>query len=126
MGIELDHLILEVSDIARSVAFYASVLGLQHVGEDPPFSVMRVTPNFVLLFAQRPTSGGEHLAFALPKAEFDAVFARIAGGGIPYGDRFNTVGSMSGPSNESGARGMGQSIYFFDPDRHLLEIRYYE
>jgi hypothetical protein len=61
----------------------------------------------------------------MPKHEFDSIFSRLQSSGIPYGDRFNTVGAMTGPSDERGAQGIGKSIYFFDPDRHLLEIRYY-
>jgi hypothetical protein len=33
---------------------------------------------------------------------------------------------MRGPGEETGARGPGQAIYFFDPSQHLIEIRHYE
>ena len=126
MALELDHIILPVNDVARSVAFYTRVLGLGLEPPDEPFAVLRVTPSFVLLIAQYGTRGGEHLAFALSRAEFDAAFGRLDDAGIAYGDRFDTVGNMQGPSDEQGARGMGKAIYFFDPDRHLIEIRHYE
>jgi hypothetical protein len=32
---------------------------------------------------------------------------------------------MKGPGEESGARGNGQAVYIFDPNRHLIEIRSY-
>ena len=123
---QLDHMILNVNDVAESIAFYTDVLGLKHEGEDGPFAVMRIDEGTVLLLARWSTMGGEHLAFSMSPAEFESVFARIRSGGIAYGDSFDSVGSMKGPGNESGARGMGKAVYFFDPSRHLIEIRCYD
>jgi catechol 2,3-dioxygenase-like lactoylglutathione lyase family enzyme len=108
------------------VAFYASILGLADDGVSEPFATLRVTSGLVILIAQWGTEGGEHLAFAMGKPEFDATFDRIKSAGIPYGDRFDTVGSNRGPAPETGAQGIGQAVYFFDPDRHLIEIRHYD
>ncbi len=124
--IELDHLILNVNERARSIAFYEDVLELVHEGEDGPFSILRVTPRFVLLLSAAATAGGDHLAFAMSRNEFDAALARIRSAGIPFGDAYDTVGANSGPGDETGSRGIGKAVYFFDPDRHLLEIRHYE
>ncbi len=126
MPIELDHLILAVTDQARSAAFYATILGLAVEPKDGPFVPLRVTPGFTILLSEGGRDGGEHLAFALTKPEFDTVVARLIASGIPFGDRYDTVGTMQGPGDEFGARGMGAAVYFFDPDRHLLEIRHYE
>ncbi len=126
MAIELDHLILAVNDRAASIGFYTGILGLAREADDGPFSMLRVTPGFAILIAPWGTVGGEHLAFAMSKAEFDAVFARIEAAGIAYGDRFDGVGNRRGPAAESGSRGMGKALYCFDPNRHLIEIRHYE
>ncbi len=126
MTIELDHLILTVNDRAKSVEFYRKVFGFGRDPDDGPFSVLRVVPGFVILLAQGDTRGGEHLAFSMSTPEFNAVFARLKSASIPFGDRFDRVGAMNGPGDERGARGMGKSIYFFDPDKHLIEIRHYD
>ena len=126
MATELDHLILVVNDAAASVAFYERILGFAPEGMDGPFSVVRVHPGLTLQLAPWGTKGGTHLAFAMPRAEFDATFARIRESGTPYGDSFHAVGKNVGPGDESGARGMGKALYFFDPDKHLVEIRHYE
>jgi catechol 2,3-dioxygenase-like lactoylglutathione lyase family enzyme len=118
----LDHLILAVNDTKASVEFYTRVLGFTYDGERPPFATVRVTPELVLQLAPWGTSGGEHLAFALPRAEFDEVFRRVRDAGIPYGDGFESVGNMRGPGRSDGARGATESVYFFDPSRHLIEI----
>ena len=122
---QLDHLILPVNDAAESVRFFVDVLGMQHEGEDGPFSVVRVTPDLTLQLAPWGTDGNVHLAFAMPVAEFERAFARVREAGIEYGDAFDTVGSMRGPGDETGARGMGKALYFFDPNRHLIELRHY-
>jgi catechol 2,3-dioxygenase-like lactoylglutathione lyase family enzyme len=126
MAAELDHLILVVNDAAASVAFYERILGFVPEGMDGPFSVVRVHAGLTLQLAPWGTKGGTHLAFSMTRAEFDATFARIRETGTPYGDSFHAVGNNAGPGDETGARGSGKTIYFFDPDKHLLEIRHYE
>ncbi|HLI79832.1 MAG TPA: VOC family protein [Candidatus Binataceae bacterium] len=123
---QLDHIILAVNDVKKSIEFYSDVLGLKYDGEREPFSVIRVTPHFTLQLAPWGTKGGEHLAFSMTRGEFDAAFARIRAAGIEYGDSFHAVGNMRGPGEESGAEGTGKALYFFDPSKHLIEIRHYE
>jgi catechol 2,3-dioxygenase-like lactoylglutathione lyase family enzyme len=126
MATQLDHMILRVNDRAKSIAFYTEVLGLSYEGERDPFSVIRVTPEFTLQLAPWGTEGGEHLAFAMLRREFDQVFRRVREAGIDYGDSFHAVGNMRGPGEEAGARGPGKAVYFCDPSKHLIEIRHYE
>lgn len=126
MAIQLDHLILRVNDLDASIAFYSGILGLTHEGERSPFAVLRVTPDLTLQLAAWGSDGGEHLAFAMTRAEFDAAFARVRSAGIAYGDSFHSVGNGQGPGDEAGSRGDGKALYLFDPSRHLIEIRYYE
>ena len=123
---QLDHLILAVNDRAKSVEFYTRILGLTYEGEREPFSTIRVTPELLLQLAPWGTKGGEHLAFSMARTEFDAVFRRVVDAHIEYGDSFHSVGNMRGPGDEAGAKGPGKAVYFFDPSKHLIEIRYYE
>jgi catechol 2,3-dioxygenase-like lactoylglutathione lyase family enzyme len=125
MAVRLDHLILPVNDVPASVAFYERVLGFACEGERPPFTVLRVADDLTLQLAPWGTEGGVHLAFALPRAEFDAAFARLRAAGIPFGDSFHDVGNGRGPGDEDGARGPGKAVYVFDPSRHLIELRHY-
>src|SRR6185369_12761639 len=125
MPAQLDHLILVVNDRRASVDFYTQVLGFAYEGDREPFAMIRVNPGLVLQLAAWGTTGGTHLAFAMPRADFDATFARIRAAGIPYGDSFHDVGNMRGPDDEAGARGPGKAVYAFDPNKHLVEIRHY-
>lgn len=122
----LDHLILQVNDLSESVRFYTELLGLTDEGRREPFAVVRVTSDFIIQLAPWGTKGGEHLAFAMPRAEFDEVFRKVREGEVPFGDSFESVGNMKGPGDATGARGPGASLYFFDPNKHLIEIRHYE
>ena len=125
MPLQLDHLILAVNDPKKSVDFYTRVLGFTSEGQREPFSVVRVTPDLVLQLAPWGTKGGEHLAFAMTRGEFEDVFGRVRAAGIAYGDGFDPVGNMRGPGEASGAKGASKSVYFFDPSQHLIEITYY-
>jgi catechol 2,3-dioxygenase-like lactoylglutathione lyase family enzyme len=122
----LDHLILKVNDVAASAAFYVEVMGFELAGMDGPFTVIRVSEDFVLQLAPWGTTGGDHLAFALEPEAFRLTFTRIRERGIPFGDSFHRVGTNVGPGSERGARGPGPTVYLFDPDKHLIEIRTYE
>lgn len=121
----LDHLILKVNDLDASIKFYAEILGFPCEGRDGPFTVVRAGPDCQLQLAPWGTPGFEHYAFALTRAEFEAIFERIKAAGIAYGPTFDAVGSNRGPGEEVGARGAAPTIYFNDPNQHLLEIRTY-
>jgi catechol 2,3-dioxygenase-like lactoylglutathione lyase family enzyme len=122
----LDHIILKVNDLTASVAFYAGVLGFTEEGTDGPFTVLRVGPDFVIQLAPWGTSGFEHYAFAVSKLDFEGIFTRIKAADIAYGPAFDSVGMNTGPGQESGARGVAPTLYFNDPNKHLLEIRTYQ
>lgn len=122
----IDHLILNVNEVDASVEFYVNVLGFKQEGQDGPFTVLRVSEDFILLLAPWGTGGNEHFAFALSRVEFDRAFAAVKEKGIPYGDSFHSVGTNTGPGIESGAKGLAPTLYMNDPNKHLIEIRTYE
>lgn len=122
----LDHIILKVNDLEASVEFYTEVLGFAKQGTDGPFTVIRVSQDFQMQLAPWGTPGFEHYAFALSRRAFDEVYARIRERGIDHGPSFDAVGANTGPGVESGARGEAPTLYFNDPNRHLIEIRTYE
>ena len=122
----LDHLILHSNDTEESARFYSEVMGFTVEGMDGPFTVLRVSPEFTIQLSPWGTQGGEHLAFAMPRSQFEEILAKVRDRGIAYGDSFESVGNMQGPGEETGARGAGLAVYLFDPNKHLIEIRHYD
>ena len=122
----IDHVILNINDVQSSVDFYVNVLGFELVGQDGPFTVIRVNEGFTLQLAPWGTDGNEHLAFAMSREQFDKTFDVIKEKGIPYGDSFHSVGNNTGPGVETGARGPAPTLYMSDPNKHLIEIRTYD
>jgi catechol 2,3-dioxygenase-like lactoylglutathione lyase family enzyme len=124
--VELDHIILKVNELDKSVAFYTEVMGFENAGMDGPFTVIRTSENFQMQLAPWGTEGFEHYAFAVSRKQFDEIFLRVKKAGIDYGPTFDSVGTNSGPGNESGARGEAPTVYINDPSNHLIEIRTYD
>jgi catechol 2,3-dioxygenase-like lactoylglutathione lyase family enzyme len=107
---------LYVDDLARSVRFYQSVLGLELIASDAErLRAMGVAGRHVLLLFKKGASadhdgdGRLHVAFAIPVAELAAWEKRLAECGVAIETR------------TTWPRG-GQSLYFRDPDGHLLEL----
>lgn len=120
----LDHVALTVSDVDHSIEWYRDVLGLEHVheeewGRNPAFLTSGSTG--VALFPARgpdpPPMGHPdglamwHLAFRADRRNFDAARKEFGARDIHY--------SFSD-------HGIAHSIYFHDPDGHLIEITTYE
>ena len=117
----LDHIVLNVADVERSLAFYAHRLGLRplrvdewRLGEVPFPSVAVDATTIIDLFTAAPT--GENLNhFALVIGPLDLQELRDSGG-------FDVV---EGPATRWGAQGYGTSLYIRDPDDNVVELRTY-
>ncbi len=117
----LDHVVLNVADVERSLAFYCDELGLTPVRvdewrrEQAPFPSARVDAGTIIDLMQLPRSGenADHFCLVVEPVDFEALKAS---------GRFEVV---DGPGTRSGARGDGTSLYIRDPDGNVVELRYY-
>ncbi|HTC79661.1 MAG TPA: VOC family protein [Terriglobales bacterium] len=111
---------LYVSDLGRSVRFYQETFGFSVISEfgERGCALQAGTRQVLLLFAKgasrnipSPHDGdGElHLAFAIPSAELANWESWLASKGIVAEEK---------KTWELG----GESLYFRDPDRHLIEL----
>ena len=119
----VDHLVLVVADVERSVAWYRDVLGLQVLRYDEWkarqvfFPSVRVDDHTIidLVAGDRGSGRGNLDHFCLVIDETDLTALRDSG-------RFDVV---EGPVTRWGARGDGLSLYVRDPDGTVVELRHY-
>jgi catechol 2,3-dioxygenase-like lactoylglutathione lyase family enzyme len=119
--VALDHLVLNVADVERSLAFYCDELGLarERVDEwrrgEVFFPSVRVDAHTIidLLAAPRTGENADHLCLVVEPVDLDAIKAS---------GRFDVV---DGPAVRFGARGDGTSLYVKDPDGNTVELRHY-
>ena len=125
----LDHIVLNVRDVERSLDFYHRILGLpaERVEAwrkgDVGFPSVRVNEATIIdLFAapeaDRADSGSNlnHFCLVTERADLETAAQELTQAGVSI---------ERGPAVRSGARGDGLSVYFRDPDANLIELRTY-
>ncbi len=118
---KLDHLVLTVANIDRSVAFYCAVLGMEKI----VFGAGRVALAFgqqkINLHQQgqefepkanRATPGSADLCF-ITETDLAVAMRHVESQGIEI---------LEGPVTRTGAVGSIISFYFRDPDGNLIEV----
>jgi catechol 2,3-dioxygenase-like lactoylglutathione lyase family enzyme len=123
MRARLDHVVIHVSDWARSNAFYRDVVGAELVEEDPE------GPNRYQLGDQRLNVHGPgidpHPVAKLPVQPGNSDLCFVWDGPIETALEHlasRGVTAEEGPVPRTGAGGDGTSVYFRDPDGSLLEF----
>src|SRR5476651_1439570 len=128
----LDHLVINVSDVARSAEWYRKILGMEVKIFDPgqgkairtslmfgnqKINVRPREANKVEWFtADHVAAGSDDLCF-LSGATPQQVVAHLKACGVAIEE---------GPVAKQGARGTLRSVYCRDPDGSLIEISSYE
>lgn len=119
--IGLDHIVLKVADVERSLRFYAETLGLAPVrveewrAGEVPFPSVRVDAATIIDLVDSAPSGQnlDHLCLVVAPTDLK---------GLAEGGRLEVV---EGPAPRFGARGIGTSLYVRDPDGNTVELRTY-
>jgi len=120
----MDHLVLTVASIERTVAFYRDVLGLRaetfgdgrwalHFG-DQKFNLHEAGHEFEPK-AARPTPGSIDICLVVA-TPIESVVAALRAKDVPL---------VEGPVDRTGARGKIRSVYLRDPDDNLVELANY-
>lgn len=126
---DLDHLVLTVADIPRSVAFYTRILGMT----EQTFPVADGSTRTALMFGTRkinlhpanapykphanaPTVGSADLCFLTDQSL------------VQWQQHLQneSVKVIDGPVPRTGAQGSITSLYVRDPDMNLIEIASYD
>jgi catechol 2,3-dioxygenase-like lactoylglutathione lyase family enzyme len=120
----IDHLVLTVADIERTLAFYADVLGMTPVSFGEGRRALAFGDQKLNLHqagreidpkAAKPTPGSADLCF-ITVTPLTAVVAHLERLGILI---------EVGPVEKAGAIGSIHSVYIRDPDGNLVEISVY-
>ena len=80
----IDHISVQVTDMARSVAFYEKIFGLKILSEDKENEIVRmgVTRIIVSLHRKAPVGIVDHFAIAIDDFDREAVTAELAKHGL--------------------------------------------
>ena len=121
----LDHFVLTVRDLKKTVHFYCDVLGM----EKEIFGSGRVALKYgnqkINLHevgnefepkAANPTPGSADICF-VTKTELKDAMIRVRNKGIEI---------IEGPVTRNGAKGPIESFYIRDPDENLIEVSNYK
>ena len=119
----IDHAVLQVTDINRSLAFYVDVLGLslERIIEDIGIYQLRCGRHLIDLcvlpsgacLAQRSQRGIDHLCLSI-RGDMNKI--------VEYLTEHN-VETASPVRELYGATGFGTSIYILDPDQYTIELK---
>jgi len=124
----IDHVVLRVRDIARSLRFYGELLGCREERRIEALGLVQLRAGAALIdlvdvAGPLGKAGGsppgeearnlDHLALQLAVFDEAAIRARLAAAGVEAGE----VG------DRYGAEGMGPSLYIRDPDGNVVELK---
>jgi catechol 2,3-dioxygenase-like lactoylglutathione lyase family enzyme len=114
----LDHIVLSVDDVEKTLAWYCDELGLVPMEVEEwragkaLFPSARIDATTIIDFIPRQEAVAvknlDHLCLVIEPTDDLAGFDVAAG-----------------PVSRSGAQGIATSFYVYDPDGNLVELRYY-
>jgi glyoxylase I family protein len=130
---ELDHIVLNVSDIERSLRFYIEVLGLQgervedfragkvgfpsvRINDATIIDLFPLGSSAVRAAGAKNDGNLNHFCLVVSAQDFSGIVDYLAA---------NEIQVREGPVSRWGARGRATSVYFLDPDGNEVEIRSY-
>ncbi|XP_041930136.1 glyoxalase domain-containing protein 5 [Alosa sapidissima] len=120
----VDHLVLTVRSVPKTIDFYTSVLGMEVVTFKGDRKALGFGQQKINLHqsgkefepkAQSPTPGSADLCL-ITKTSLTTVAAHLQDCGVAIEE---------GPVERSGAVGPITSLYFRDPDQNLIEVSNY-
>jgi catechol 2,3-dioxygenase-like lactoylglutathione lyase family enzyme len=126
--LRMDHVVFNVTDVDRSLAFYQDVLNMpverlqEFRAGQVSFPSVRVCEDTIIDLFPRSTphapdeeQRSNHVCLVV-----DGTIEQLQSDLHAHG-----VAVDSGPSANFGARGTGMSFYIRDPDRNVIELRTY-
>ena len=127
---EMDHIVLRNKDVEVSLKFYTEVLGLQAERIDEwragevRFPSARINADTIIDFFgtdQEPIGkegdkNQDHYCMVIEPTDMEELKSKFEAMG---------VGIQAGPGKRWGSHGDGISLYIYDPDDNVVELRHY-
>ena len=118
MTITLNHTIVWARDKEGAARFFAEIFGLRFERLSGHFAPVRVNDTLTLDFADaKGTIAGQHYAFHVSDAEFDAILQRVKVAGLAFGS-----GPWSLEDGKLNDWNGGRGFYHKDRDGHVIEL----
>ena len=129
--VEMDHIVLRCRDVDASLRFYSEVLGMEILRLDEfkdgnvRFPSARLNADTIIDFfpsPDQPPIGKEgiknqdHFCMVIEPQDMEALKSQCLSLGIEV---------QQGPGTRWGAHGNGTSLYIYDPDDNVVELRHY-
>jgi len=124
----LDHIVLRIADLPRSLAFYCDTLGCTVERRQDEIGLIQLRAgrsliDLVPVDGKLGRAGGaapgvegrnlDHLCLRVEPFDADAIRTRLTSRGYEAGE----------PASRYGAEGEGPSIYTRDPDGNVVELK---
>jgi len=127
---EMDHIVLRVKDVEESMRFYCETLGMQSERVDQwkagevRFPSARLNADTIIDFfatdqetiAKDGVKNQDHYCMVIEPTDMDELKAKFEAMGVEI---------QAGPGKRWGSHGDGTSLYIYDPDNNVVELRHY-
>ncbi len=127
---EMDHIVLRVKDVEDSLRFYCETLGMtservdQWKAGEVRFPSARLNADTIIDFfaTDQETIGKDgvknqdHYCMVIEPTDMDELKAKFEAMGVEI---------QAGPGKRWGSHGDGISLYIYDPDNNVVELRHY-
>jgi len=117
----IDHLVLTVQNIRRSLAFYEDVLGMKRIEFKPGRFALRVGDQKINLH-EAGTVVDQNVRHATPGSADLCILTTTPLSEVVRHLQVQGVAVVQGPVRATGAKSQLSSIYLYDPDENLIEV----
>ena len=129
--VEMDHIVLRCRDVDASLRFYNEMLGMEILRLDDfkagnvRFPSARLNADTIIDFFPSPDQppigkdgikNQDHFCMVIEPQDMEALKSQCLSLGIEV---------QQGPGTRWGAHGNGTSLYIYDPDDNVVELRHY-
>ena len=127
---EMDHIVLRNKDVEVSLKFYTEVLGLQAERIDEwragevRFPSARINADTIIDFfgtdqdpiGKEGDKNQDHYCMVIEPTDMEELKSKFEAMGVEI---------QAGPGKRWGSHGDGISLYIYDPDDNVVELRHY-